>query len=40
MEQEREINFIDYAPQKNYSKKELADIYKKIIADIEIGKYD
>lgn len=31
-----EINFEDYAPlNKNYSKIELADIYKKIILDIE-----
>lgn len=31
-----DINFTDYAPlDKEYSKRELADIYKKIITDIE-----
>lgn len=30
-----EINFEDYAPlDRNYSKQELAEIYKKIIVDI------
>lgn len=33
------IDFTDYAPlDREYSKQELADIYKKIIADIESKK--
>lgn len=39
MESKRaDINFTDYAPlDKEYSKRELAEIYKKIIIDIESG---
>ena len=39
MESKRDIiNFEDYAPlDKDYSKHELADIYKQIITDIESG---
>ena len=34
-ENKKEINFTDYAPlDHDYSKRELADIYKKIITDI------
>lgn len=39
--EEQEINFTDYAPlNKAYTKQELAEIYKKIIQDIDAGKYD
>lgn len=38
---EQEINFTDYAPvDKAYTKQELAEIYKKIIQDIDEGKYN
>lgn len=35
MKQNREINFTDYAPlNEDYSKEELAAVYRKIILDI------
>lgn len=35
-----DINFTDYAPLDcEYSKRELADIYKTIIVDIQSNKY-
>lgn len=38
---EKEINFTNYAQlDKAYTKQELAEIYKKIIQDIDEGKYD